>query len=54
MVNASILELAPSIAYSEGVTPPKTVATESIPSSAPEIFYGPGGLPLPPGLIAIE
>lgn len=53
-VNASIPESAPSTVDSEGVTPPATVATKSIPSLAPEIFYGPNGLPLPPRLIAIE
>ena len=31
-----------------------TVAVEATPSSAPEIFYEPDGLPLPPSLIAIE
>lgn len=40
--------------YSEGVTPPVSVTTETIPSSAPEIFYRPYDLPLPIGLIAIE
>lgn len=39
---------------SKGVTPPVSVTAEAIPSSAPEIFYGPDGLPLPPGLISIE
>ena len=39
---------------SEGVTPPVSVTTEATLSSAPEIFNGPNGLPLPPGLIAIE
>ena len=39
---------------SKGVTPPVSVTTKSIPSSAPEIFYGHDGLPLHPGLIAIE
>ena len=53
-VNTSIPKPATSTADSEGVIPPTSVAAESIPSSAPEIFYGPDGLPLPPGLIAIE
>ena len=53
-VNTSIAEPTPSRVDSEGVTPPTSVTVESIPSSAPEIFYGPDGLPLPPGLIAIE
>ena len=34
--------------------PRTSVTVDIIPSSAPEIFYGPDGLPLPPGLIAIE
>ncbi|CAA2991016.1 Hypothetical predicted protein, partial [Olea europaea subsp. europaea] len=45
---------APSTADSEGVIPQTSITTDSIPSSAPEIFYGPDGLPLPPGLITIE
>ena len=53
-VNTSIPEPAPSRADSEGVSPPTSVVVESTPSSAPEIFYGPDGLPLPPRLIAIE
>ena len=53
-VNTCITEPAPSTADSESVIPKTSVATESIPSSAPEIFYGPDGLPLPHGLIAIE
>ena len=53
-VNTSIPEPAPSRIDSEGVTPPTFVAAEFVPSSAPEIFYGADGLPLPPGLIAIE
>lgn len=39
---------------SEGVTPPVFVTAEATLSSAREIFYRPDGLPLPPGLIAIE
>ena len=54
MVNTSILEPAPSRVDSKGVTPPASVAAESIPSPTPEIFYEPDGLPLPPGLITIE
>ena len=53
-VNTCITEPVPSTADSEGVIPRTSVAANSIPSSAPEIFYGPDGLPLPPGLIAIE
>ena len=37
---------------SEGATPLVSITTEAIPSSAPEIFYGPDGQPLPPGLVA--
>ena len=54
MVNTSIPELASSIADSEGVTPQPSAAAELTSSSAPEIFYRPDGLPLPPGLISIE
>lgn len=54
MVNTFIPELAPSRTYSEGITPPTSVTAESVPSSAPEIFYRPDDLPLPPGMIAIE
>lgn len=39
---------------SEGVNPLVSVIARAIPSSAPEIFYGPDSLPLPPRLIAIE
>jgi len=53
-VHTSIFEPATLTTDSEGVIPQISVATESIPSLAPEIFYGPDGLPLPPGLIAIE
>jgi len=53
-VNTCITEPTPSTADSEGVIPQTFVATDSITSSALEIFYGPDGLPLPPGLIAIE
>ena len=52
--NTSIPEPAPSIANLEGVVPQTSVDVESISFSAPEIFYGPDGLPLPPDLIAIE
>ena len=38
----------------ERLAPQITVAVDSTPSSAPEIFYGPDGLPLPPSLIVIE
>jgi len=54
MVNTSIPKPAPSRADSEGVNPPVSVATETIPSSASKIFYEPDGLPLPLGLIAIQ
>jgi len=37
-----------------GVIPQTFVAAQSIPSSAPGIFYGPDVLPLPPQLINIE
>ena len=53
-VNTYIPERTPSIADSEGVVLQTSVTVESIPSSAPEIFYRPDGLPLPPSLIAIE
>ena len=53
-INTSIPKPAPSTADSEGVTPQTSVAAELISSSAPEIFYGPDSLPLPPGLISIE
>lgn len=54
MVNTSIPEPASSRVDSEGVTPLVSVTEEAIPSSAPKIFYEPGSLPLPPGLITIE
>jgi len=44
----------PSVTGLESLFPQTTVAVETTPSSAPEIFYGPDGLPLPLGLIAIE
>jgi len=53
-VNTFITEPAPFTTDSKGVIPRTSIAAESIPSSAPEIFYGPNGLSLPPGLIAIE
>ena len=53
-VNTCITGATPSTADSEGVIPQTSIAVDSIPSSAPEIFYGPDGLPLPPVLIAIE
>ena len=53
-VNTCITEPAPSTADSEGLVPQTSVAVDLITSSAPEKFYGPDGLPLPPGLIAIE
>jgi len=54
MVNTTIPEPTPSRIDSEGVNPPTSIAVECVSSSAQEIFYGPDGLPLPHGLIAIE
>lgn len=53
-INTSIPEPAPSTVDSEGVTTQLSTAAELTSSSAPEIFYGPDSLPLPPGLIAME
>ena len=53
-VSTSISELATLTTDSEGVIPQTSIAADFVPSSALEIFYGPDGLPLPPGLIAIE
>ena len=53
-VNTCVTELVPFTTGSESLAPQTSVAADSIPSSAPEIFYGPDGLSLPPGLIAIE
>ena len=53
-VNTCVTEPVPSTTGSESLALQTSVAADSIPSSAPEIFYGPDGLPLPPGLIAIE
>ena len=53
-VNTCVTEPVSSTTCSESVIPQTSVAADSIPSLAPEIFYGPDGLPLPPGLIAIE
>jgi hypothetical protein len=53
-VNTCVTEPVPSTTGSESLAPQTSVAVDSTPSSAPEIFYGPDGLPLPPGLIAIE
>jgi len=53
-VNTCDTEPVSSTTGSESVVPQTSVAADSIPSSAPEIFYGPDGLPLPLGLIAIE
>lgn len=52
--NTCVTESVPSVTGSESLALQTTVAVEKTPSSAPEIFYGPDGLPLPPGLIAIE
>jgi hypothetical protein len=49
-----ITEPVPSETGPQSLVVQTTVAVEATPSSAPEIFYGPDGLPLPPGLIAIE
>jgi len=53
-VNTCVTEPVSSTFSSESVVPQTSVVADSIPSSAPEIFYGPDGLPLPPGLISIE
>ena len=53
-VNTCVSEPVSSVTGSDSVVPRTSVAVDTIPSSAPEIFYGPDGLPLPPGLIAIE
>ena len=53
-VYTCITELVPSTTGSESVVPQTSVAADSIPSSALEIFYRPDGLPLSPGLISIE
>ena len=52
--NTCVTEPIPSATGSESLAPQTFVVVDSTPSSAPEIFYGPDGLPLPPGLIAIE
>jgi hypothetical protein len=49
-----LTEPVPSETGPQSLVVQTTVAVEATPSSAPEIFYGPDGLPLPPGLIAIE
>lgn len=53
-VSTCVTELVSSVTGSEVVVPQTSVVVDSIPSSAPKIFYRPDGLPLPPGLIAIE
>ena len=53
-VNTCVTERVPSTTSSESLDLQTSVVVDSIPSSAPKIFYGPDGLPLPPGLIAIE
>jgi len=53
-VHTCVTEPVSSVTGSESVVPQTSVVADPIPSSAPEIFYGPDGLPLPPGLIAIE
>ena len=53
-VDTCLTEPVISLTSPESVVPQTSVAVDFIPSSAPEIFYGPDGLPLPPGLIAIE
>jgi hypothetical protein len=52
--NTCMTEPVPSVTGPESFVPQTSVAVDTTPSSAPEIFYGPDGLPLPPGLIAIE
>ena len=52
--NTCITEPVPSVTGPESFVPQTTVAVETTTSSAPEIFYGPDGLPLPPSLIVIE
>ena len=52
--NTCVTEPVPSVTGPESFVPQTTVTVETTTSSAPEIFYGPDGLPLPPGLIAIE
>ena len=52
-VNTCVSEPVSTIG-SDSVFPRKSVVVDIIPSSAPDIYYGPDGLPLPPGLIAIE
>ena len=52
--NTCVTEPVPSVTGSESLVLQTSVAVDSTSSSAPEIFYGPDGLPLPPGLIAIE
>jgi len=53
-VNTCVTEPVPFTTGSESLTLQTSVAADSIPSLALEIFYGPDGLPLPPSLIAIE
>ena len=53
-VDTCVTEPVISLTGPESVIPQTSVTVDFIPSSAPEIFYGPDGLPLPPGLIAIK
>ena len=53
-VNTCVTKPVSSITDSDSVVPRTSVVVDIIPSSALEIFYGPDGLPLPPGLIVIE
>jgi len=53
-VNTCVTEPVSFTTSSESVVPQTFVVMDSIPSSVPEIFYGPDDLPLPLGLIAIE
>ena len=53
-VNTCVTEPITSTTGSESLALHTSVAVDSTPSSALEIFYGPDGLPLPLGLIEIE
>ncbi|CAA3004320.1 Hypothetical predicted protein [Olea europaea subsp. europaea] len=53
-ISTCVIEPVSFVTGSESVVPQTSIAADSIPSSAPETFYEPDGLPLPPGLIAIE
>ena len=53
-INTCVTEPVSSVIGSDSVVPRTSITVDITPSSAPKIFYGPDGLPLPPGLIAIE